>query len=644
MLSRFSLEGTPSNVTVGTEAWEDKDAIPGNGSLRYTNEGPTVLKRDARYYMMYSGGSWDLPTYALGYATTEAIPSEGLDGPGWDKVVPPILRSTPLVDAPGHNTVTKAPNNVDDITAYHARTVPFAGPGDRQTFVDRLYWLGARMHLDQPSLAYKPAPDRPLVGDLFNAASPSLGSGWNVLSGEWRQEDGVARQARTADGIALVNAPALNHYVFEANVLLAANKGRAGVVAARYDNGDRFDIWLDPARRALVTTGRVDGRSIGPVESRLDEDFRFDVFHQILISRDGKELQVTLDGVRMQPQRIPEGAARPGLATSGAAADFDGAAFTPFYEDFFSGPDSSWTTVGKGWMADEGAFHQVAGSAERYLALKGDWATDYEFEASVRFRDQESTASTAGIVAAWSDDGDLVLAGFDRTNWPAARFHVRHLVNGATRDSFAVPLPRGFQYDAFHTIRVVKEGSAFSFYLDGAETAAARFNVGEAIPGLYTEGVRAAFDWARMKWTIVPQNLLLNGSLETEQWEDPASIATNPWKVSGAASFNYCCAYSGLRRLAITGADGRAMQVVPDLARGSYSLFAFVNAREAEGVVTVDTPAGKTINATITGGYWQPVRIDFDLDQEGSVAVSLTGRFPGGDGLVAADDFLLVPR
>ena len=56
-----------SDVTRGSEAWEDKDGDPNNGSLRYTNEAPTVLKRHGKYYMMYSGGSWDLPTYALAY-------------------------------------------------------------------------------------------------------------------------------------------------------------------------------------------------------------------------------------------------------------------------------------------------------------------------------------------------------------------------------------------------------------------------------------------------------------------------------------------------------------------------------------------------------------------------------------------------
>ncbi|MGI8546337.1 MAG: glycoside hydrolase family 43 protein, partial [Gemmatimonadaceae bacterium] len=159
LLSPTRLAGRPTHVVRGSEAWEDKDGDPNNGSVRYTNEAPTVLKRNGRYYLIYSGGSWDLPTYSLGYAYSDNIRQGGLDGPGWLKVIPPMLRSTSLVQAPGHNTVVKAPNNVDDITAYHARVVPFRSLGDRQTFLDRLYWQHDRPYMEPPSLAAKPAPD-----------------------------------------------------------------------------------------------------------------------------------------------------------------------------------------------------------------------------------------------------------------------------------------------------------------------------------------------------------------------------------------------------------------------------------------------------------------------------------------------------
>jgi len=175
-----AVAGEPAHVTRGSEPWEDKDGDPNDGSLRYTNEAPTVTKHHGRYYLIYSGGSWDLPTYSLAYATSDGLPHGGLDGPGWRKVVPPILRSTPLVDGPGHNAVVKAPNNVDDINIYHARVVPFLDPWNRLPFVDRLYWNHDRVYLSQPTLGDLAPPDWPVF------ATRSAGNDGH-LAAEFRQ-------------------------------------------------------------------------------------------------------------------------------------------------------------------------------------------------------------------------------------------------------------------------------------------------------------------------------------------------------------------------------------------------------------------------------------------------------------------------
>src|SRR5690606_20872251 len=147
------------------------------------------------------------------YAVSDRVMEGGLDGPGWRKVTPPILRSTPLVEGPGHNSVVKAPNNVDDITAYHARVVPFNGPGDRQTFIDRLYWNHDRLFMHTPSLGGLAAPELPAFRDLFDRADGHPGLNWEVV-GSWRIENGEVSGSGTA-------APALSvldHYLLEANL------------------------------------------------------------------------------------------------------------------------------------------------------------------------------------------------------------------------------------------------------------------------------------------------------------------------------------------------------------------------------------------------------------------------------------------
>lgn len=639
MPSLLQTAGTPAHVTRGSEYWEDKDADPASGSLRYTNEAPTVLKRGGRYYMLYSGGSWDLPTYAMAYATSDRVMHPGgLEGPGWTKVTPPILRANPLVQGPGHNSVTKAPNNFDDVTAYHARLVPFRSPGDRQTFIDRLYWHRDRLFLQQPTPGALAAPDRPVFADLFNRAGGAPGAGWEVRGG-WR----ISGNELVGSGVALPRTEPLEHYLWEANV--RPGRSAAGVVAYYADAQNRVDVWLDPARRAVVSGGVLGGRRLPEQLSRLDDDFRFDAYHQILLTKNSGVLRVAVDGVNLQTRTLELGRGRPGLLTRSGSAAFDGVALTAAYEDLFDAPDFTWQTQGGAWMVEEGAYHQVAGGATRALALKGDAAEDYEFTASVRTRDTESTAALAGVVAAATDDGRLVVAGFDHTIWPFARFHVRYFEGGQLRQALAVGMPRGFRYDEYHTLRVVKQGDGFTFYLDGVETAAARFPVGVARPGLYTEGARAAFDDLAMKHLVVPQNLLLDGSFEAERWEAAPNAAPLPWQLAGAASVVECCAYAGGRRLLLSAPDGRATQTVTGLEPGRYTLWAWVVSAGAEPQIGVSPAGGAPRLSEAAGEAWRRVELDFELPAgQNSATVMLAARFAGAESYLAVDNVYLFRR
>jgi GH43 family beta-xylosidase len=641
LVTPFRTGRTPTHVIRGSEAWEDKDGDPNNGSLRYTNEAPTVLERDGRYYMLYSGGSWDLPTYALAYAVSDTVmPAGGLEGGGWEKVTPPILRANDLVQGPGHNTVTVAPNNVHRVTAYHGRAVPFRSPGDRQTFLDRLYWNGERPYLRPPTLGARAAPDRPAFADRFDRSGGGLGPAWEVEAGSWRVADGAA----AGSGVAVPAIEPLRHYVFEANV--RPRDARAGAVAWYGAGGGRLVVWLDPSSRTLRTEGTLDGEEIEEVRTPLGPGFRFDAWHQLLVIRNGGRFQVHLDGVRMQERAGPDGPGRPGLAAENGSGQFDGIAVTPHFRDGFDDPRVDWETLGGTWLVDEGAIHQVAGGPAIHTALKGDPARDYEFTAGLRWRDQVSDRSRAGIVAAADERGGMVVAGFDRTIWPYARFHVRYLRDGEVRDTLSVGIPRGFVYDAYHTIRVVKQGDGFTFFLDGREIAAARFPLDVTRPGLYTEGARAAFDDVAMTRVVIPRNLLLDGSFEAERWAQGDGAARTPWQLSGSAEVVECCAYEGTHRILLTGDDGRAHQIVAGLPPGDYTLLAWTIARGAEAVVEVMPAGGESTSRPAVGGSWRRVEVEFEVEEGGGpVQVTLGGRFSGEAGAyVAVDNLYLVRR
>lgn len=644
MTSPFTLAGRPARITRGSEPWEDKDGDPGNGSVRYTNEGPTVVEHNGNYFMMYSGGSWDLPSYSLAYAASPRLPEGSLDGPGWTKSAPPILRSTPLVEGPGHNCAVKGPNNVDDFTLYHARVVPFRDPGDRIAFLGRLFWMPGRIFLDQPSLALQPSPDAPLFADRFDRANGVLGPHWRSESGQWTVQGEAARQSSTvAEARAFLETPALSHYILEVNV---KSPGAAGVTAWWKDSANHVDVLIDQARRALVLSGAAGGKPIEEQSIPLPEGFVFDAWHQLVITKNAATLRVSLDGVRRLSfhDNAIQPAAGAALLTRSSVAEFDGVALASWFEDTFDSPEITWTRSGGAWFAEAGALHQVAGGAARAIALKGDPATNYELTGSVRWRDDDGPASSAGLVAA-SAGGDAVLAGFDHAIWPFARFRVRHISGASMKQEISVELPRGFQYSAWHTIRVVRRGADFTFFLDGQEMAAGRFGVGDAQTGLFTEGVRAAFTEVSVKRTGGNGNLLLDPSFDTQQWNGANPAPGSVWKLAGAAQGVYCCGHTGVRQMVVGSGTGTAAQSIPTLAAGDYTLSVFVKLTPGAAAEVAVNGKALVSSAHPQGAGWTLLSAPYRHAAAGPAAIEFRLTAPSGPGARAAldDVYLAAP-
>ncbi|MGQ0562124.1 MAG: hypothetical protein ACT443_09645, partial [Gemmatimonadota bacterium] len=442
--------------------------------------------------------------------------------------------------------------------------------------------------------------------------------------------------------LAVAAAPPLAHYVFEANLRMPGSTSTAGIAAYYRAADNRLDVWLDRERRVLATSGVLDGRALAERTTSLPADFRFDAWHQLLVTKNADRLGVALDGVTLQQRAVPVAPASVALASRAGSAEFDGIALTAHYEDSFAEAGHDWITQGGAWLVEQGALHQVAGGAQRYVALKGDAADDYEFTASVRLRDNESTGSQAGIVAAATGTGALVTAGFDRTIWPYARFHVQWIENGALRQALEVEMPRGFDYNAYHTIRAVKQGSGFTFHLDGEEIAAARFPIAWARPGLFTQGARAAFDDAAMKQLGVAQNLVLDGSFEAERWPESAATAGNPWQLAGGALVSMCCAHTGVQRLLLNSAAAKATQVIPDLAPGRYTLLGQVSTKQADAVARVLAGTRELARGSASDGAWQQLALDFELTAgQNTVTIELSPTPHSTEGFVAADDVFL---
>lgn len=573
--------GEPWHVTQGSLAWEDKDGDPANGSLRYTNEGPTTLVRHGKVYCLYSGGSWDRPTYSVSYAVAERP-----TGP-WIRADAPILRSTPWVDGPGHDAVVKGPNLVDDMHFYHARVQPYGDPWNRVPFADRLYWNGDRPFAPAPTLGYLPAPDRPLLAEYFDDKDSGR---WG---GEWTVHDGVA----SLPGELSSHVPLPENFVMELNY-----------------------------------RGKLAGLRLGAQRFPLTEGAHPDAhFHQVLVRGNGGELSFCRDGVEWRTAKL-SGADR-SWALLGPA-DWDGVFLTAAWDDDLRVRAPGWRTVSGEWSGSKSGWQN---RAEKGLAVstKGEANTRYEFQGTVWPEDRSAPLVArpgprdqtwkAGIVAGQGSD-TLVLAGYDKAIWPLGRFWVQTRVAGQVGKTLEVGMPRGFRYDEPHTIRVVRQDNLWSFFLDGQETASLNFYCPPTRPGVWSENTACTFLDAAWKQLGVERNWLGDGNFE-------CASGGSLWEFKGGARLNESQAYSGVQRLMLPGSGAVARQSLVSPA-GRYRLHAFA-CSAASGQLQIRTGSGARKQQAV-GPNWEEVALEFTASP--GEAVELVHA---GGAWVAVDDVFL---
>ncbi|MCI3926254.1 glycoside hydrolase family 43 protein [Paenibacillus sp. TRM 82003] len=322
----------------------------GDGRDWHTIEGAFHLRRRGRHYMMYSGNAFTRPLYYIGYSVADHRDGESIAALDWTKFPDddsyvPLLRQNERVEGVGHNSVTKAPNNVDDWVVYHGRSVTdggateggpsVAGGERRQLRMDPLLWLGDRMHVPGPSYDERPAPALPGFRDLFDrAAADGLGDAWEPQGGEWAI-DGEREELLQRSRVGVSRALATGTYscaVVEVNAKWERHHmgGLYGAVAHYVDEQNYVEVLLDVGRRTIGVYETANGVGLQPLVVAVPDAarFRFDAYHQLLLHVTGGRVTVELDGVAVATRECRGTSGRVGLTARYTSARFDGVAVT----------------------------------------------------------------------------------------------------------------------------------------------------------------------------------------------------------------------------------------------------------------------------------------------------------------------------
>ncbi|QHW31889.1 family 43 glycosylhydrolase [Paenibacillus rhizovicinus] len=134
MADPWTVIGEHVLLTAPTLEWEKQGGMA-------INEGPVLLRRNGRAFLVYSASTTWSEDYALGMLTMDEA-ADPMKAHSWTKSMQPVFRKS--VDngvfAPGHNSFTVSPDDLEDWIVYHALPAPGAELGLRATRIQKIGW------------------------------------------------------------------------------------------------------------------------------------------------------------------------------------------------------------------------------------------------------------------------------------------------------------------------------------------------------------------------------------------------------------------------------------------------------------------------------------------------------------------------
>lgn len=106
----------------------------------WINEGPQILQRQGRLYMIYSANASWTKDYCLGMLTYQGGPRDVLEPDYWAKSSASVFQQGNDVYCVGHCSFTKSPDGSEDWILYHGKSTPAKSWRGRQTRAQPFSW------------------------------------------------------------------------------------------------------------------------------------------------------------------------------------------------------------------------------------------------------------------------------------------------------------------------------------------------------------------------------------------------------------------------------------------------------------------------------------------------------------------------
>lgn len=491
MLDFTTMEGDPKPVILPSLEEEifQRNRF-GDGRDWHTVEGAFYLEKHGRAYVMYSGNAFLSPNYFVGYSSADKTgPMDALNWkkhPGGHRYAPLIAKTSEIMGT-GHNSVVKAPNNVDDWILYHGRRVDIPADDEwaevRIMRADPLLWGDGCLLTSAPTHTEQDAPALPAFRTLFDDGLDGL----DPVAGDWSVQDGRATQSRhnvfsslIVQGLRLHNSHTEAWLRWERHHM----GGRYGVYAA-YESSSSYVAAQLHVGEGTIQLFAVSGGIAGPVyRQKLPAGFDFTAWHKLSITRTGSHFSLWVDDICSVSADLSAPAGTVGLF--GAYTAFQSASLevTDYLaltaengSGFLSGLEGSSQAAEAVWQLQDDTLVALPAGQER--ALFRYTPREYRFSAIIG-APAVGGEETSGIYAAYIDDENFLIVLIGAKN---QQLRVVSRENGVDKLEFDLSIAGDTV-----SLLVKKQGDSLFILADEALVYSGKCMPGELRCGFLAEG------------------------------------------------------------------------------------------------------------------------------------------------------------
>jgi hypothetical protein len=320
------IQGCPMSSPTVIGAGVNLNARVGNG----WTEGPTVVKRDGVYYLIYTGNHVISKGYRIDYAQNTTGPISAYTAQSNQN--PILIKTEGSFVGLGHGSAFIGPDLDTYYYTYHNLE---SGNGPRRHLnFDRIAWNGTKLLLLGPTNWAQQSFRQADMSDFFDRGEPGdnwlfpNGGNWTIIEADRMElsgnEDATLYKA-------LFNRPTEADYIAEFTVKQVHSDSEDARFGAVFDYTDEANYGiavLDSYANRLEINFKTDDAWGTPRRYSLPAGYNLNFWHHLRMEKSGTTRKFFVDGMQKASIDNPLGSGKIGYAASFCQADFGYVAFS----------------------------------------------------------------------------------------------------------------------------------------------------------------------------------------------------------------------------------------------------------------------------------------------------------------------------